>query len=76
MSSGVEGGENEEDKFAKLYEVNNLSVEELKRVKKDILPFIVQYGVIRFPMRCSNSTKLIYTMMGLKNNGETIYIED
>lgn len=76
MSSGVEGGENEVDKFAKLYRVSGLSVDEQKRIKKDLIPYIVQYGVIRFPSGCENSEKLVYTAMGLKHNGETIYIEE
>lgn len=75
ISSGVEGGENELDKFAKLYEINIDGIQLIKQIKKDIYPYIVQYGVIRFPMGCVNSDKLIYTMMGLKNNGECIYIE-
>ena len=75
ISSGVEGGENEKDRFAKLYKVNNSFVEEIKRIKKDVFPFIVQYGVIRFPSGCENSNYLIYTAMGLKHNGENVYIE-
>ena len=76
MSSGVEGGENEKDRYAKLYEVSDTTMCEIEKVKKDLFPFIVQYGVIRFPMGCENSEKLVYTMMGLKHNGETVYIKD
>ena len=76
MSSGVEGGQNEIDKYAKLYEVDGLNITEIKRIKKDVFPLIVQYGVIRFPSGCENSNKTIYTCMGLKGNGETIYVEE
>ena len=75
ISTGVEGGENETDKYAKLFEIKDTMVTETKRAKKDVFPYIVQYGVIRFPSGCENSDKVIYTMMGLKHNGETTYIE-
>jgi hypothetical protein len=74
ISTGVEGGENELDKFAKLYKLLGDRLFELKRVKKDIYPLILQYGVIRFPLGCHNTDKVVYTMMGLKGNGEAIYI--
>lgn len=75
IGTGVEGGENEADRFARLYGVKDLEVKELLRKKKDIFPLIVQYGVIRFPLGCENTDKVVYTMMGLRYNGETVYIE-
>jgi len=75
ISSGVEGGENEKDNYARLKRVHkNGNVETVLKCKKDCLPLIVQYGVIRFPLGSENSKNLVFTMMGLKSNGESIYV--
>ncbi len=76
FSTGVEGGENEKDDIARL---KMLSVDgHLKTIwqcKKDFLPLIIQYGVMRFPLGTENCTRACFTTMGLKGHGETIMIE-
>ena len=76
ISTGVEGGENEKDHNARLKQVNGGSVITILEKKKDLLPFILQYGVIRFPLGTDNTNKVVYTMYGLKGNGEQVYVED
>ncbi len=75
ISTGVEGGENEKDRFARLKEVTGNGVHELLKQKKDIWPLIFQYGVIRFPLGLENVNKLVFTMYGLNRNGEQVYVE-
>ncbi len=76
ISTGVEGGENEKDCFARLKEVKNGKVSTILQQKKDIFPLILQYGVIRFPLGTENTNKVVYTMYGLSGNGETVYVEE
>ncbi len=76
ISTGVEGGENEKDRNARLKQVNDDCVVTLFEKKKDILPLILQYGVIRFPLGTENTNKVVYTMYGLKKNGEQVYVEE
>ena len=76
ISTGVEGGENEKDRFARLKQVENGEVKTLFKQKKDIFPLILQYGVIRFPLGTENTNKVVYTMYGLKGNGEWVYVEE
>ena len=52
-----------------------MKITELLKQEKDIWPLILQYGVIRFPLGTENSGKLVFTMYGLKGNGERVYIE-
>lgn len=75
ISTGVEGGENEKDRFARLKEVSDTGIKDVYLMKKDIFPLIVQYGVIRFPLGTENTDKVVFTAMGLKKGGEVIYGE-
>ncbi len=72
ISTGVEGGENEKDRFARLKEVKNGEIVECEKLKKDIFPLIVQYGVMRFPLGTENTDKIVFTTMGLSRGGEEI----
>lgn len=76
ISTGVEGGENEKDRFARLKEVKHREVQTLLKQKKDGFPLIFQYGVIRFPLGTENTDKVVYTMYGLTGNGEQVYVEE
>lgn len=75
ISTGVEGGENEKDRFARLKIVTENGIENILMIKKDIWPLILQYGVIRFPLGTENTDKLVYTLYGLAGNGECVYVE-
>lgn len=74
ISTGVEGGENEEDCFSHLKMYNGKHIIEVLRRKKDTLPLIVQYGVMRFPLGTDNSKRVIFTTMGLKKGGEHVWV--
>ena len=76
ISTGVEGGQNEKDRFARLKSIFGNDVKDVLKEKKDIFPLILQYGVIRFPLGTENTNRLVYTMFGLKHNGETVYVEE
>ena len=75
ISTGVEGGENEKDRYARLKTIEEGRIKELLKQEKDIWPLILQYGVLRFPLGTENTDKLVFTMYGLKGNGERVYIE-
>lgn len=75
ISTGVEGGENEKDRYARLKQVDDGTVKTILEKKKDIFPLILQYGVIRFPLGTENTNKVVYTMYGLKGNGEQVYVD-
>lgn len=75
ISTGVEGGENEKDRYARLKQVKHREVQTLLQQKKDFFPLILQYGVIRFPLGTENTDKVVYTMYGLSGNGEQVYVE-
>lgn len=75
FSTGVEGGENEKDRFAHLKAFDGERITEVLRIKKDIWPLIVQYGVMRFPLGSENCNRVVFTGMALKGYGETIIIE-
>ncbi len=75
FSTGVEGGENEKDRFARMKEYHNGKTTDLLMLEKDIWPLIVQYGVMRFPLGTDNCNKVVFTTMGLKGHGETVMIE-
>ncbi len=73
VSTGVEGGENEKDKFAHIWKCDkNGAIEEIAQYRKDILPLIIQYGVVRFPMGLDSSSQLIFTAYALKNTSENV----
>ncbi len=75
FSTGVEGGENELDNFARMKEYRNEKTENLFQLKKDIWPLIIQYGVMRFPLGTDECHTVVFTAMGLKGHGETVMIE-
>ncbi len=72
ISTGVEGGENEKDKYARLKEIKGDEVVDLIKIKKDWIPLIVQYGVIRFPLGTENTNNVIFTTMALSKGGEKV----
>lgn len=74
ISTGVEGGENEKDRYARLKRVDGNAIIDLLKVKKDMWPLIIQYGVMRFPLGTENTNKVVFTMMGLRGGGEMVYI--
>ena len=73
---GVEGGENEKDRFARLKEIRGHEVIDHFRLKKSPFPFIMQYGVMRFPAGTENTDRLVFTAMGLNKGLETVYTEE
>ena len=75
FSTGVEGGENEKDNYARLKEYRDGEIVYLWKLKKDIWPLILQYGVMRFPLGTDKCTRVVFTTMGLKCHGETVMIE-
>ena len=76
ISTGVEGGENELDRYARLKQISNDEAYNILIQEKDIWPLILQYGVIRFPLGTENTDRIVYTMFGLKGNGEIVYVEE
>lgn len=76
FSTGVEGGENEKDNFARLKEYKAGKIETIWKLKKDIFPLILQYGIMRFPLGTDNCNRVVLTTMALKKHGEAIMIED
>ncbi|MEE0944415.1 MAG: hypothetical protein UIM24_03065 [Clostridia bacterium] len=75
ISTGVEGGENETDRFARMKEINGKAVNNLFKMKKDVIPLILQYGVMRFPIGTENTDIVVFTAMGLVNGGEKVMVE-
>ena len=76
ISTGVEGGVNEKDRLARLKEVRGNEVVDHFSLKKSPLPFIMQYGILRFPSGTENTNRVVFTAMGLIEGLETVYIED
>lgn len=74
LSTGVEGGKNEHDRIARLYSISDDMVECVYTGKKDIFPFVIQYGVFRFPLNTACCKNVFCTMMGLKHGGESVII--
>ena len=76
FSTGVEGGENEKDNIARMKMLrDDGKLQTVWECKKDCLPLIIQYGVMRFPLGTDNCTRVCFTTMGLKGHGEAIMIE-
>lgn len=76
LSTGVEGGENEKDSYARLKEYIGEKTIDLLKIRKDIWPLLVQYGVIRFPLGTENCDKVVFTTLALnKGLGESIFVE-
>ena len=76
ISTGVEGGENEKDDYARLKEIKSGKSVDILKQQKDIWPLILQYGVIRFPLGTENTDRVVCTFFGLKGNGEQVYVEE
>jgi hypothetical protein len=74
VSTGVEGGQNEKDKYARLRSIKYEKLEEILKKKKDIFPYILQYGVIRFPMGLESVPVPVYTTYGLVGSPECVYV--
>lgn len=74
FSTGVEGGENEKDKYARLKEYKDGKIVDVWKLKKDVWPLILQYGVMRFPLGTDKCTRVVFTAMGLKGHGEVVMI--
>ena len=77
FSTGVEGGENEKDNIARMKMLgDDGKLQTVWECKKDCLPLIIQYGVMRFPLGTDNCTRVCFTTMGLASgHGEAIMIE-
>lgn len=75
FSTGVEGGENEKDRYARLKVFRDDKIDMIYQLKKDIWPLIIQYGVIRFPLGSDDCSRVVFTAMGLNGHGETVIIE-
>lgn len=75
FSTGIEGGENEKDRFARLKEYKNGKCETVLLLEKDMWPLILQYGVMRFPLGSDQCDRVVFTAMGLKGHGESIMME-
>jgi len=75
FSTGVEGGENEKDRYARLKEYKAGKIIDHMRLNKDFWPLILQYGVMRFPLGTERCNRVVFTAMALKGHGETILIE-
>ncbi|MGO5275867.1 WD40/YVTN/BNR-like repeat-containing protein [Holdemanella porci] len=74
FSTGVEGGKNEKDKYVRIKIIKNSNVQEIFKMKKDNLPYVVQFGVVRFPLRNGDVDKIVFTSYGLCDGGEKVYI--
>lgn len=75
VATGVEGGENEKDNYARIKMVQGDKATTVFKLKKDIFPLILQYGVYHFPYATENTDRLIVTTLGLKGYGEVVLIE-
>ena len=77
FSTGVEGGENEKDNIARMKMLGaDGKLQTVWECKKDCLPLIIQYGVMRFPLGTDNCTRACFTTMGLAHgHGEAIMLE-
>lgn len=76
VSTGVEGGENERDRYAHLWKLKpGEAAREILKRRKDPFPLILQYGVMRFPMGLDSSDTLVFTSYALQGNGETVFVE-
>ncbi len=73
FATGVEGGENEPDRYARLYLLKGDHLQEALKMKKDILPLIIQYGLIRFPAGMEKRRDVVFTSFGLVRGGESVF---
>ena len=75
FSTGVEGGENEKDRYAHLKEYKNGELVEVLKLKKDIWPEVLQIGCMHFPLGTDACERVVLTTLALKGYGETVLIE-
>ena len=75
FSTGVEGGVNERDRYSRMKQLVNGKPEDVWKLKKDIWPLILQYGVMRFPLGSDQCDKVVFSTLALKGYGECIMIE-
>lgn len=75
FSTGIEGGENEKDRFARLKEYKDGKLIDHWQLEKDIWSVKLQCGVMRFPLGTENCNRVVFTTMGLKGHGECVMIE-
>ncbi|MGN0281524.1 MAG: hypothetical protein ACI4B3_04385 [Prevotella sp.] len=77
FSTGVEGGENEKDNIARMKMLgDDGKLQTVWECKKDCLPLIIQYGVMRFPLGTDDCNRVVFTTMGLADgHGEAVMIE-
>ena len=62
--------------MARLKEVKENEVINHFSLQKSPFPFIMQYGVMRFPAGTEDADRVVFTAMGLNKGLETVYIED
>jgi hypothetical protein len=75
VSTGVEGGTNEQDGSSHLWvSKDGTSWSNVANFRKDRMPFILQYGVLRFPTGLEKSESLAFTGMGLSGAGEKVFL--
>lgn len=75
FSIGVEGGENELDKYSRMKQLQDGKPVNVWKLKKDIWPLIVQYGVMRFPLGSDACDRVVFSTLGLSGHGECVMIE-
>lgn len=76
ISTGVEGGENERDRYARMKQIENGKVKTLFKKRKDIFPLILQYGVMRFPLGTENTDRVVFNYYALQGAGEVVCCEE
>lgn len=75
ISTGVEGGVNEKDGRAHLWvSRDGRGWTEVSSWAKDRWPYVVQFGVIRFPHGLERADRLVFTCMGLRGAAETTFV--
>ena len=72
LSTGIEGGKNETDKYARIYKICENDAKMIFSIKKNCVPYFVQYGVIRFPLNTSQCSKVYFTELGLRHGQEKV----
>lgn len=75
FSTGVEGGENEKDRYAHLKEYKDGKLVEVLKLQKDIWPQLLQIGCMHFPLGSDACERVVLTTLALKAYGETVLIE-
>jgi hypothetical protein len=74
VSTGVEGGQNEIDDRAHLWcSSDGKNWSEALSFRKDHFPYLMQYGVLRFPQGLDSCATLAFTGMGLVGAGEKAF---